>query len=60
MYEVCLQSRCSRDMSQNSEVWLMGQTGKSWGREVTTQREVDYPPCFSFNFFTESTSKKTT
>ena len=30
-------------------------TGKSWGREVTAQREVDYPP---FNFFTKSTSEK--
>ena len=33
--------------------------GKSWGREVTAQREVDYPPSFS-NFFTKSTSKKAT
>ena len=34
--------------------------GKSWGREVTAQREVDYPPSSSPNSFTKSTFKKVT
>ena len=32
--------------------------GKSWGREVTAQREVDYPASSSFNSFTKSIFKK--